>query len=148
MSNQPSSEVNDNEHCSPNSSNASTAQPIQLPTNPAANVVKTGVKIRYRDYKGDPIREGTVISRGGRAKGVNKNWWNTTALDGSHHAVNLDQVYEWEIAPEVSDKCQTDTSDETSQETLIDNVQLLTNKEKELEARAHSYKEKNSTDRC
>jgi hypothetical protein len=44
-------------------------------------------------------------------------------------------VYEWEIVSEDVDEGQTNTAEETSQETLINNDLLLTIKEKELEAK-------------
>ena len=135
MDSQPSTETTSNEQCSSSSSSPSTAETVQPPTNLLSKVAKVGTKIRYRDYDGDPMREGTITSRGGRAKGVNKNWWNTITTDGTQHAVNLDHVYEWETVPEDTNNFQNDTNDDTNQETIIDNALLLTNKGKELEAK-------------
>ena len=116
-------------HESASSAHDPSDQSSQRPGKPSPNLVKKGVKIRYKDHEGDSTQEGLVNSRGGKSTGANKNWWNTIRADGSHHAVNLDQVYEWQIVTDDND------ADQTTQETLTDNALLSTNKEKELEAK-------------
>jgi len=105
--------------------------------NPSPGLVKVGVRIRYKDYKDDPTSEGLITSRGGRAKGTNKNWWNTVRPDGSNQAVNLDKLYEWEILPQVAETSSiSDTSHGTQcQESLVCDVLLASNKSKEANAK-------------
>ena len=120
-----------------------TNQPVKRSVKPPSCRIKTGAKIRYKDYVGDPTCEGVVTSRGGKATGPYKNWWNTTNSDGTQRAVNLDTVFEWEIVADETDSSQTESSDMTSQssqdnttqETVINNALLATNKTKELEAK-------------
>ncbi len=99
--------------------------------------VQVGTKIRYKDYEDHPSQEAIIASRAGKATGVNRNWWNTTRPDGTRHAVNLDQVYEWDIIND-TDTTQDGHGLQTNpdaQETLVCDNLLATNKSRELEAK-------------
>ena len=113
-------------------------------------LIKVGARIRYKDYIDEPQYEGIVTSRAGKVKGANKNWWNTRRPDGSNHAVNLDQVYEWEILPHTEEaspsstnaiqdsQCQeslTNIQDSQCQESLVCDTLLAINKSKEVHAK-------------
>ena len=84
--------------------------------------------MRYRDYADQAAHEGIVTTRAGKARGVNRHWWNTIRPDGSNHAVDFSSVHEWEIMPQ-------DNGQEQGHETLVDEALLSINKSRELDAK-------------
>jgi len=112
---------------------AQKANTNQLAKSSPRILVKKGMKISHTDFEGQPSYVATINSRAGRATGVNRNWWNTTREDGSQHAVNLDEVYEWHIVDENSP--DQNTPDDIPQENVIDDTLLATNKTREHEAK-------------
>jgi hypothetical protein len=99
------------------------------PINPATSQIKPGIKVRYRDYADQPTHEGIVTTRAGKARGVNRHWWNTTRPNGTSHAVDFNAVHEWEIIP------QDNLDQEQGQETLVNATLLTINKSRELDAK-------------
>jgi hypothetical protein len=127
---------------SPQSLNPATMGSAPVSQSPATTQqqprakVKVGTKIRYKDYKDLPWQEATISSRAGKATGVNRNWWNTTQPDGTSHAVNLDEVYEWNINDTdiTQDGPDLQNNPDTQESLVCDNL-LATNKSRELEAK-------------
>ena len=99
---------------------------------PPSNLVQKGMIISHTDFEGQPSQHCTIVSRGGRATGKNKNWWNTVRSDGSQHAVNLDAVHKWHI---VTENNAQHTGRDNMQENIMDEALLASSKVREHEAK-------------